>query len=122
MTASDDASAAADAYILISTPADGVRQITMNRPTKLNAMTVSMVEHLHQALDEVAADRHCRVVILAGAGRGFCAGLDLSGYGIPPGHEGRGKVPTDFAMQQHIAALIPHLRKVPQPVSVSLDH
>jgi enoyl-CoA hydratase len=121
MTAPTDAPAATDADVLISTSADGVRQITMNRPAKLNAMTVSMVEHLHHALDEVAADRHCRVVILTGAGRGFCAGLDLSGYGIPPGHEGRGKVPTDFATQQHIAALIPHLRRVPQPVIAAVN-
>lgn len=107
--------------VLISTPAEGVRMLTLNRPEKLNAMNVALVAALHAALDEVAADRSCRVVILTGAGRGFCAGLDLGGYGDVPGHEQRGPVQRGFATQQHIAELIPHLRRLPQPVIAAVN-
>jgi enoyl-CoA hydratase/carnithine racemase len=76
------------AEIEISSPRDGVSQITMNRPDKLNAMTSEMVEMLHDALSTVGRDRDVRVVILTGAGRGFCAGLDLGGYGEAPDTNG----------------------------------
>jgi enoyl-CoA hydratase len=107
--------------VLVSTPTAGVRQLTLNRPARLNAMNVSLVQRLHAALDEVEDDRSCRVVILTGAGRGFCAGLDLSGYGTVPGHEQRGSIQQGFATQQHIASLIPHLRRLPQPVIAAVN-
>jgi len=104
------------ADIEISHPRDGVSQITMNRPDKLNAMTSEMVEMLHEALSSVSRDRDVRVVILTGAGRGFCAGLDLGGYGEAPGYQWNGSVERGFAVQKHIASLIPRLRSLPQPV------
>jgi enoyl-CoA hydratase len=107
--------------VLVDTVAPGVQRITLNRPAKLNAMTVELVQGLHDALDEVAADRDCRVVVLTGAGRGFCSGIDLGGYGEIPGHEGRGRVQRTFATQQQIAALIPHLRRVPKPVIAAVN-
>lgn len=116
MNGNDDA-----AEVVVTTPATGVRQVMLNRPAKLNAMNVALVEQLHRVLDDLAADRDCRVVILAGAGRGFCAGLDLSGYGALPGHEARGPVQQVIAMQQHIATLIPHLRRLPQPVIAAVN-
>ena len=84
-------------------------------------MTAELVEELHQALDAAARDRSCRAVILTGAGRGFCAGLDLTGYGTPPGAEGLGRVQAGMATQKHIAALIPKLRSLPQPVIAAVN-
>ena len=109
------------AEVLVSTPSAGVRQITLNRPAKLNAMNVTLVERLHGVLDELADDHDCRVVILTGSGRGFCAGLDLTGYGTVPGHGKRGRVQQGFATQQHIASLIPHLRRLPSPVIAAVN-
>ena len=63
--------------VRIEQPEDGVSMIVLDRPDRLNAMSHELVGDLHDALDEVAADRSCRAVILTGAGRGFCAGLDL---------------------------------------------
>jgi enoyl-CoA hydratase len=80
-----------------------------------------LIEGLHRALDAVAADRSCRVVILTGAGRGFCAGLDLRGYGDPPGTDGLGETQKGFAVQTTIARLIPHLRSLPQPVIAAVN-
>ena len=104
------------AEVEISSPRDGVAQITLNRPDKLNAMTAQMVEMLHETLSEVGRNRDVRVVVLAGAGRGFCAGLDLGGYGDAPGYQWNGAVERGLAVQKHIASLIPRLRSLPQPV------
>lgn len=109
------------AEIEISYPRDGIAQITMNRPDKLNAMTSEMVEQLHEALSTVGRSRDARVLILTGAGRGFCAGLDLGGYGAAPGFEWSGAVEKGFAVQKHIASLIPRMRSIPQPIIAAVN-
>jgi enoyl-CoA hydratase len=109
------------ADVEISYPRDGIAQITLNRPDKLNAMTSQMVELLHETLAEVGRNRDSRVVVLTGAGRGFCAGLDLGGYGEAPGYEWSGSVERGFAVQKHIASLIPRLRSLPQPVIAAVN-
>jgi enoyl-CoA hydratase len=93
-----------------STPRPGIAQLTLNRPDVLNAMTADLVESLHQHLDDVATDPSVRVVVLTGAGRGFCAGLDLGGYGEAPHTSSLGPTQRGFAVQKHIASLVPHLR------------
>ena len=60
---------------------DGVMTITLNRPERLNAWTSQMGDALIGALDQADGDDAVRVVIVTGAGRGFCAGADLSGGG-----------------------------------------
>ncbi len=55
----------------------GVATLTFNRPEKLNALTPSMLSHFFQRVAEAAADPAVRVIVITGAGRGFCAGLDL---------------------------------------------
>jgi enoyl-CoA hydratase len=74
--------------VLVDEPAPHVRQLTLNRPQQLNAMTAELCEALHIELRETAIERSCRAVILTGAGRGFCAGLDLHGYGAAPENDG----------------------------------
>ncbi len=61
-----------------------VRTLTLNRPAALNAFTTSMMIELRAVLDAAAADKTVRVVVLTGAGRGFCAGQDLSDEAIKP--------------------------------------
>ncbi len=63
--------------ILVSEVA-GVRTIRMNRPERRNAMTPEMQEELITAFTESGLITSCRVVVLAGAGEAFCAGLDLT--------------------------------------------
>jgi enoyl-CoA hydratase/carnithine racemase len=55
----------------------GVATITLNRPERMNAITPTMLDALSRALVEADEDREVRVIVLTGAGRGFCAGLDL---------------------------------------------
>ena len=109
------------ADIELDTPHPGVTRITMNRPEKLNALTTGLVQGLHAALDTIAVDHTCRVVVLTGAGRGFCAGLDLGGYGSAPNTEGFGPTQAGLAVQKHIAALVPHMRSLPQPIIAAVN-
>lgn len=57
---------------------DAVAYVTLNRPTKLNALSLSMVDDLHAAARTIAGDAGVRAVVLTGAGRAFCAGADLT--------------------------------------------
>jgi enoyl-CoA hydratase len=109
------------AHVDLTFPHEGIALLTLNRPESLNAMTSEMVELLHNRLDEIAVNRNVRVVVLTGAGRGFCAGLDLGGYGTAPGYEWNGAVEKGLAVQKHIASLIPHLRSLPQPVIAAVN-
>ena len=56
---------------------DRIATITLNRPDRLNAYTGAMSEHIKEAMAKAAADPNVRVIILTGAGRGFCAGADM---------------------------------------------
>ncbi|MEN9645444.1 MAG: hypothetical protein RL238_2113 [Actinomycetota bacterium] len=107
--------------VVRSEPAPGIVQLTLNRPDKLNAMTGELVQSLHEHLDAVAVDPVARVVILTGEGRGFCAGLDLGGYGTAPHTEHLGRTQAGFAVQKHIATLMPKLRSLPQPVIAAVN-
>lgn len=95
--------------------------LTMNRPWALNAMTSALVTDLHAHLDDIGEDPSVRVVVLTGAGRGFCAGLDLGGYGEVPGAHRLGRPQAGLAVQRHIASLITHLRSIPQPVIAAVN-
>lgn len=74
----------------------GIVQVTMNRPDRLNALSQTLIVELHTAFDQIGRNRDTRVVILTGAGRGFCSGADLKGgdgEGGAPGTEGMNEVP-----------------------------
>ena len=100
---------------------DQIRLLTLDRPERLNAMSHELVADVHAALDEVAADRTARVLIITGEGRGFCAGLDLKGTGPAPGTEGLGRPQAGLTGQQHIARLVPHLRSLRIPVIAAVN-
>jgi enoyl-CoA hydratase len=98
-----------------------ITQLTLNRPDKLNAMNEALINRLYERLDEIEDDPECRVVILTGAGRGFCAGLDLTGFGGAPRQKGWGGPASGLAVQQHIANVMPRLRALRQPVIAAVN-
>ena len=107
--------------VLLEDVAPHVRRLTINRPEQLNAMTAELCQALHEEVARTAAERSCRALILTGAGRGFCAGLDLHGYGAAPGNDG-GDEPRDrLANQQHMSTLVLALRALPQPVIAAVN-
>ncbi len=107
--------------LLVDEPAPHVRRLTLNRPDELNAMTAELCKALHGELVQTAAQRSCRAVILTGAGRGFCAGLDLHGYGQAPENEGDDEARDRLANQEHMSRLILQLRTLPQPVIAAVN-
>jgi 2-(1,2-epoxy-1,2-dihydrophenyl)acetyl-CoA isomerase len=99
--------------ILVESFAD-YRQITLNRPERLNALTVEMAAALSAALDEAAADDNCRALLLTGAGRGFCAGQDLTAI--------VDATPADLGhLLDHYHPLILQLRALPMPVVCAVN-
>ena len=102
--------------VLVETVGEGITQITLNRPERLNAMNYALVSGLSAALDALADDRSCRVIVLTGAGRGYCAGLDLTEGARPPSARGLGRAQAGMAVQKMIAGLVPKMRAMPQPI------
>lgn len=105
----------------LTRPKPGVVRIELDREGKLNALTAPMVEELHGALRTANTDAECRVVVLTGRGRAFCAGLDLGGYGDPPGAAGAGPVHHGLLTQRHIATLVQRIRRLRQPVIAAVN-
>src|ERR1700758_111383 len=82
-------------------PVDGVTVLRLNRPQALNALDRALVRQLHDAVDAVGRDRACKVVIIAGEGRGFCAGLDLHEAHSPiPGTEDESPAMQQMLLQK----------------------
>ncbi|MDQ1534613.1 MAG: enoyl-CoA hydratase [Actinomycetota bacterium] len=107
--------------LTLDRPRPEVVVVTLDRPDRLNAITFEMVDELHAVLDDLDRDNSCRVVVLTGAGRGFCSGLDLKE--ITPSSRSVGLKGTAAGLrsQAHIAALVPHLRAIPQPVIAAIN-
>jgi enoyl-CoA hydratase len=98
----------------------GVRILRLNRPAQLNALTDGMVTALGRHLDSIADSPACRVVILTGAGRGFCAGFDLSLAGDAPNAD-LGEARAWSTQQERFAGLVGRLRSLPQPVIAAVN-
>jgi enoyl-CoA hydratase/carnithine racemase len=107
--------------LLVDEPAPQVVRLTLNRPEQLNAMTAELCEALHVELRRIAGERAIRAAIITGAGRGFCAGLDLHGYGAAPGNDGSDAPRDRLANQEHMSRLILELRALPQPVVAAVN-
>jgi len=85
---------------------DHVATITLNRPEQLNAFTGLMMRELIHAFDTVDADDDVRVVIVTGAGRGFCAGADLSSGGETFSKGGSDEIPADVGIPRDGGGLV----------------
>ena len=107
--------------LLSERAADGIQLLTLNRPDRLNAMTAELSSALHEELDRLAQERSIRAIVLTGAGRGFCAGLDLAGYGESPGATGTDAARDHLANQEHMSRLVLKLRTTPQPIIAAIN-
>jgi len=97
---------------------DGVAQLTLNRPDKLNSFTQAMHLEVREALAQLRADKSVRVMVLTGAGRGFCAGQDLSDRAVEPGAKG---VDLGDSVEKFYAPLVLALRDLPMPVICAVN-
>jgi enoyl-CoA hydratase len=108
-------------HLDLARPRPDVVVITLNRPEKLNALSSDLVEELHATLDDIAADIDCRVVVLTGAGRGFCAGLDLTDPNPPAAGGGTEFPRSGMRWQERIAGLTVKLHRLRQPVIAAVN-
>ena len=101
---------------------DGVTIATLNRADRLNALSVAMTSAITDAFRMLHRDRSTKAVVLAGAGRAFCAGADLSGDSEPaPDSEDRGPVGSIYRMQQHLADMIVTVHECDKPVIAAIS-
>jgi 2-(1,2-epoxy-1,2-dihydrophenyl)acetyl-CoA isomerase len=102
---------------IVFSVADGVARLTLNRPDKLNSFTSAMHAEVRDALGRVQADG-ARVLVLTGAGRGFCAGQDLSDRAVAPGARG---ADLGESIERNYTPLILSLRALPMPVIAAVN-
>ena len=108
------------ALVTVTTPAPHVRIVTLDNPARLNSMSFALVADLYEAIAAVAADNDCRVVVLTGAGRAFCSGLELEHAGLPPGTEDLGRHRMGLRAMEYMGGIVPALRNLPQPVIAAI--
>jgi 2-(1,2-epoxy-1,2-dihydrophenyl)acetyl-CoA isomerase len=109
-----------DALVLASQ--DGpVLTLTLNRPAALNSFTVAMHEQLLAALDAAAANDAVRCVVLTGAGRGFCAGQDLSDPMAAPAPAGEPPKDLSRLIERHYTPLVKRLQSMPVPLIAAVN-
>lgn len=102
-------------------PRPHVRLLRLNRPEQLNPMSFDLVQALYDALDRVAVDNDCWVVVLTGAGRGFCSGLDLDDHGYPPDIAGLTRARAGMRAMTTMSHLVPAMRAIPQPIIAAIN-
>ena len=114
-----DMSAVSFADLRLDHPAEGVARLTLDRPARLNALTWDTIEEVHAALRLVGSDEGARVLVLTGAGRGFCAGLDIRQRDDALGVDD--DVLDVYRRQELVASLATALRELPQPVIAAVN-
>jgi 2-(1,2-epoxy-1,2-dihydrophenyl)acetyl-CoA isomerase len=98
--------------------ADGVARLTLNRPDRLNSFNVDMHAEVRDALARARDDATCRVLVITGAGRGFCAGQDLSDRAVAPAGA---KTDLGESIERRYKPLVLALRAMPKPVIAAVN-
>jgi len=104
-----------DPPVLLRADRDGIAWLTMNRPDQRNALSTGLMAAMQTALDAIASDKAVRVVVITGAGAGFCAGHDLQ--------EVRSNPTREFydALFAQCTRLMLSLNRLPQPVIAAVN-
>lgn len=106
--------------LIVEQPHAGVVVLRLNRPKQLNAINDVMRRELAQAFASVAADSTVNAIVLTGAGRGFCAGIDVRDFG--DGVPDPGDPAIDRLRFQETMAALPHaIWNMPQPVVAAIN-
>ena len=108
-------------FVLVETPRPHVRLVTLNRPERMNAMSFDVMIPLRETLEAISADNDARVVVLTGAGHGFCSGADLTDPGDLPNIEGLTLPTISLRAMELLDDVILALRKVHQPVIAAIN-
>jgi len=96
----------------------GVLTLTLNRPERLNAMNIELIQALLAVAQRAAADSACRAVLITGAGRGFCAGADLADRALGPSSA---RPDLGQALDKGLNPLVRALRSLPKPIVCAVN-
>lgn len=108
------------ATVELDTSTEGVAILRLNRPDRLNAINEEMRDELLRTLRALGTDRTVRAVVLTGAGRGFCSGIDVRDFG-PGMLEASAPAIDRMRFQEAMAALPRAVRDLPQPVIAAVN-
>ena len=109
---------AGSAPVLLENLEEGVLTLTLNRPDRLNAFNVALLEALAEGIGRAAANEECRAVLLTGAGRGFCAGADLTDRAVAPGGA---RPDLGHSLDRRYNPLIRAMRGLPKPIVCAVN-
>jgi enoyl-CoA hydratase len=110
-----------DRLVVTERIAEHVVAIRLNRPERLNAMSIELMGELFDAIDAIDRDNSCRVVVLTGSGRAFCSGLDLKDYGIVPDIDGMQVGQIAARAMRWYSRIIPLMRSIRQPIIAAIN-
>lgn len=108
-------------HVTVSRPHEHVAVVTLDRPEVLNALSIDLAIELDRTLVEVGDDNSVRVMILTGAGRAFCSGLDLKDYGVVPNIDGLQVGQIAQRSMRVYSRLVTTLRGLRQPVIAAVN-
>ncbi|MBA3652746.1 MAG: enoyl-CoA hydratase [Actinobacteria bacterium] len=108
-------------FVLLDKPQPGVTLITLNRPERMNAMAFDVMIPFREALEAVSLDNDTRVVVITGAGHGFCSGADLEDSGIVPNIDGLTVSTIAYRAMELLDNVIVSIRKMHQPVIAAVN-
>ncbi len=107
--------------LLLEFPETNIALMTFNRPERLNAISWEMVEEIHDVLTCMENDPNIRILILTGAGRGFCSGTDLKAGRDLTTEKAAFDASAQMRRQRRIADVPIHMRKIPQPIIAAVN-
>jgi enoyl-CoA hydratase len=109
------------APLRIETAGDGVALVTIDRPDRLNALSMPTITALKDTFGALGADSAVKVIVLTGAGRAFSAGLDLKEVGPSPVSDGIDGVESEMRGQAYFGDVVQRIRATPQPVVAAVN-
>jgi enoyl-CoA hydratase len=107
--------------VRVDRPIPHVAVVTLDRPERLNALSIDLAIELAATLESVGDDNGVRVIVLTGAGRAFCSGLDLKDYGVVPNIDGLQVGQIAQRSMRVYSRLVPVLRGLRQPVVAAVN-
>lgn len=108
-------------FVLVDRPLPEVAVVTLNRPERMNAMAFDVMVPLRRSLEELGADNAVRVVVMTGAGAGFCSGADLEDPGAIPGVAGLTRSTVALRSMELLDDVVRTLRRLHQPVVAAVN-
>lgn len=103
-------------FVLVDQPRPHVALVTLNRPDRMNAMAFDVMVPFREQLEALGRDNKVRVVVITGAGDGFCSGADQTDSGIPPDIDGLTPPTIALRAMEMLDDVIVALRRLHQPV------